>query len=552
MSSTKQLYSNNAETTAAIQIQSSDTQITVVDASGFSNPGGTGRFILVTLENSGVIEIVKISNISGNVMTVYGGLAGRGQEGTAAATFPVGTLVENRLTAATLDEFVPNGLYLPLVASVDNLSDPASMDAKAYMAGYDDGGGLVLSYAASSTLWNFPSYRLVYSGSASSGSTTTAVIGTTLDTYDAGKYIVQFTNGSVQGYPRAITGIAGTTISWGTALPNAVSTNTLEVYQSNFSAAGGGSGGGGGGYRGNIASVNGTTMTVTTTPTFGALVDGMEINGFVSDTNYSSTTPTLNPNAIGAKTIAKLDDVALSLSELQGEVTLRYNQALDKWILVSGASSSNSADDIQKQAATAFTTGGTSTAFTLTPTPAITSNTTNHRFRVKFHAAAGTTPTLNVSGQGPLNLKYKNSKGTKQPLTALQAPINWIADVENDGTDWVVINTADLVHDQTLAKYNLVDAATINMDEMVNYSAFDFSMTSSRTLGFPSTPPAAGTYYIDVTIDSTGGWIMSFHANYHLVPNGSVWQSNANSVNRIWLVVRTTSLIDVYIENISY
>jgi len=98
------------------------------------------------------------------------------------------------------------------------------------------------------------------------------------------------------------------------------------------------------------------------------------------------------------------------------------------------------ATDIQAQLVTAFTTAGTSTAFTLTPTPAITANTTNQRFRVKFNAASGATPTLAVSGQTAKNLKYYDSTGTKQSITSTQVPINWIADVEFDGTDWVVLN----------------------------------------------------------------------------------------------------------------
>jgi len=98
------------------------------------------------------------------------------------------------------------------------------------------------------------------------------------------------------------------------------------------------------------------------------------------------------------------------------------------------------AGDTQVQLVTAFTTGGTSTAYTLTPTPATTANTTNQRFRVKFNAASGATPTLAVSGQTAKNLKYYDSTGTKQAITSTQVPINWISDVEYDGTDWVVLN----------------------------------------------------------------------------------------------------------------
>lgn len=94
---------------------------------------------------------------------------------------------------------------------------------------------------------------------------------------------------------------------------------------------------------------------------------------------------------------------------------------------------------VQPQTYTAFTTGGTSTAYTLTPTPATTANTTNQRFRVKFNAASGATPTLAVSGQTAKSLKYYDSTGAKQAITSTQVPINWISDVEYDGTDWVVL-----------------------------------------------------------------------------------------------------------------
>jgi hypothetical protein len=115
------------------------------------------------------------------------------------------------------------------------------------------------------------------------------------------------------------------------------------------------------------------------------------------------------------------------------------------------------AQDEQIQLVTAFTTAGTATAFTLTPTPAITANAANQRFRVKFNAAAGATPTLAVSGQATLNLKYYDSTGTKQAITATQVPINWVSDVSNDGTDWVVLQTVPPVQ-----KFSAVSAISGN------------------------------------------------------------------------------------------
>lgn len=103
------------------------------------------------------------------------------------------------------------------------------------------------------------------------------------------------------------------------------------------------------------------------------------------------------------------------------------------------------ATDIQTQLVQAFTTAGSGTAFTLTPTPAIAANIANQRFRVKFNAAAGATPTLAVSGQTAQNLKYYTSAGTKSAITSTQVPINWLSDVEYDGTDWVVLNVVPTV-----------------------------------------------------------------------------------------------------------
>lgn len=96
------------------------------------------------------------------------------------------------------------------------------------------------------------------------------------------------------------------------------------------------------------------------------------------------------------------------------------------------------------QTFTAFTTGGTSTAYTLTPSPAIAANAENQRFQVEFHTASGATPTMAVSGQSPLNLKYRDYAGAKQSVTTNTIPSGWRSDVVNDGTDWLVIDVPDI------------------------------------------------------------------------------------------------------------
>lgn len=96
------------------------------------------------------------------------------------------------------------------------------------------------------------------------------------------------------------------------------------------------------------------------------------------------------------------------------------------------------ADQIQSQSVTAFTTAGTSSAFTLAPTPAIAANASLLRFNVTLNAAPTGSPTLAVSGKTALNFKYYDSTGTKQFITSAVAPSGWNSDVINDGTDWVM------------------------------------------------------------------------------------------------------------------
>lgn len=102
-----------------------------------------------------------------------------------------------------------------------------------------------------------------------------------------------------------------------------------------------------------------------------------------------------------------------------------------------------SASSAQVQSGQAYTTGGASTAYTLTPTPAISgiAPTLDQEWDVTFHAAAGATPTLSVSGTTAKSLKYRDSAGAKKAVTAAQVPVNWRSKVVYDGTDYVLRET---------------------------------------------------------------------------------------------------------------
>lgn len=94
----------------------------------------------------------------------------------------------------------------------------------------------------------------------------------------------------------------------------------------------------------------------------------------------------------------------------------------------------------QSQAYTAFTTGGTTTAYTLTPSPALTALAAGQRFNVQFNAAnTAATATLAISGLTAKSLKIYSPVGDKIDPGIGGLALNSISDVIYDGTDYVVI-----------------------------------------------------------------------------------------------------------------
>lgn len=74
---------------------------------------------------------------------------------------------------------------------------------------------------------------------------------------------------------------------------------------------------------------------------------------------------------------------------------------------------------------TIYTTAGTATAFTITPTPVISAYAAGQSFVVNFNTVCGAAPTLAISGVAtPPNLVKENSDGTFSNLAAGDIPIN--------------------------------------------------------------------------------------------------------------------------------
>lgn len=94
-------FANNVSTTLSAAINATQTTISVADASGLPTLS-SGDYVYLTLDtdtNSPTIEVVKVTAISSNDLTVV-----RGQDGTTASSFSNGTKIELRVTAAALDD----------------------------------------------------------------------------------------------------------------------------------------------------------------------------------------------------------------------------------------------------------------------------------------------------------------------------------------------------------------------------------------------------------------------------------------------------------------
>lgn len=225
-------------------------------------------------------------------------------------------------------------------------------------------------------------------------------------------------------------------------------------------------------------------ITANYSPDIYALEDGQMCFVRAGSAN-TTTTPTYAPDGLTAHTITMFGGTALVAGNIKGaghELILRYNLANTRWELLNpnvidipgNATTATTAASVEGGTVSGdifplnVTTGGTSTAYTLT-TVAAPALATGQIHRVTFHTAAGATPTLARDGLTAKNLKYRDSTGAKAAITSTQVPTGWVSNVEYDGTDYVVLEVAD----------KLVAAATT----ATNQSGGTVSATSVASTG---------------------------------------------------------------------
>lgn len=117
------ILANNAETTLATAINASETALVVADGSVFPSLSAGQHFYATLVSAQGTLEIVKVTARSGNILTVT-----RGAESTTPNGFAVGTRVEARVTAASVED------------GIDELRAELAASSGASIVGYTQGG----------------------------------------------------------------------------------------------------------------------------------------------------------------------------------------------------------------------------------------------------------------------------------------------------------------------------------------------------------------------------------------------------------------------------
>lgn len=161
-----------------------------------------------------------------------------------------------------------------------------------------------------------------------------------------------------------------------------------------------------------------------------------------------------------------------------------------------------------------LTTGGTSTAYTLTPAPAIAgAYTEGYQWNVRFHAACGAAPTIQVNGIAtPPNLVYQKADGTYANLAAGMIQTDHRSVVKLiSSTQALVVNVPPGLG--MFAPTALTSGTTVNTDAALG-THFTLVLAHNATLANP-TNLVHGTYYRwRIKQDGTGSRTLAYGTKF--------------------------------------
>lgn len=311
-------------------------------------------------------------------------------------------------------------------------------------------------------------------------------------------------------------------------------------------------------YAGAATYLSGTTFSVVgdATATFD---NTRRVKATVSGTDRYGTINGASVFAAGVTTVT----LVLDSGVLDASLATVYYGFLDPAFpsFDSSGVNSNTQAGIQSQSWTAFTTGGTTGVYTLTPLPAITAYAVNKRFNVTFNSISAATNTINVSGLGAKLLKMYDSSGTK--IDAVFA-LNQIADIIYDGTDFVVVipsfvspafsgtPTAPTAASGTNTTQLATTANVVNT--AIGYGQVWQNVTASRAAATSYTNSTGRSIMVNVESNTAGGTgymtvngniadyalanFYSFNRYTIIVPNGSTYLCSQLTAGFVWMELR--------------
>lgn len=161
-------FKNNASTTLAQDITNVSTSLVVAAGTGVLFPalGANDYFLITVVDNSGNNEIMKVTAINTDTLTVV-----RAQEGTAARAFAMNSLVELRLTAGAIQEILNVTYATPAEVSAGVLDMKAVSPATMSSANV---ASAVTATTASTCTGNAATASDMAAGHALAGATTAA------------------------------------------------------------------------------------------------------------------------------------------------------------------------------------------------------------------------------------------------------------------------------------------------------------------------------------------------------------------------------------------
>jgi hypothetical protein len=258
-------------------------------------------------------------------------------------------------------------------------------------------------------------------------------------------------------------------------------TSTTAVQASSFAPLWGGTAGG-----------TADALTITLTPAITAYTTG-RILQFISSAANVTTTPTLNINALGVKTIKRQNGAAIQPGDIPAGslVQVAYNGT--DFLLTSVTA-------VQERALVwGGTAGGTADALTITLTPAITAYVTGQVFQFTSSAAnATTTPTININAVGIKTIKRQNG-ATIQPG---DIPASSLVQIAYNGVDFLLTGVTAVQASSLGALWGgtaggTADALTITLTPAIT------AYTTGQIFQFTSSAPNA-TATPTLNINSVG------------------------------------------------